>query len=55
MPIKSALMLGEQEIIETQENLSYGSNSMRDGVNMHSLEKRKLLVMPSEIMKAPSS
>ncbi|MCZ6903767.1 MAG: type IV secretion system DNA-binding domain-containing protein, partial [Rickettsia endosymbiont of Ixodes persulcatus] len=47
---KSALMLGEQEIIETQENLSYGANSMRDGVNMHSLEKRKLLVMPSEIM-----
>ncbi|KJV77695.1 type IV secretion-system coupling DNA-binding domain protein [Rickettsia hoogstraalii str. RCCE3] len=50
---KSALMLGEQEIIETQENLSYGSNSMRDGVNMHSLEKRKLLVMPSEIMNLP--
>lgn len=47
---KSALMLGEQEIIETQESLSYGANSMRDGVNMHSLEKRKLLVMPSEIM-----
>ncbi|MCC8370353.1 MAG: type IV secretion system DNA-binding domain-containing protein [Rickettsia endosymbiont of Stiretrus anchorago] len=47
---KSALMLGEQEIIETQENLSYGSNTVRDGVNMHSLEKRKLLVMPSEIM-----
>ncbi|HJD59045.1 MAG TPA: type IV secretion system DNA-binding domain-containing protein, partial [Rickettsia endosymbiont of Ceroptres masudai] len=35
---KSALMLGEQEIIETQENLSYGANSMRDGVNMHHLE-----------------
>ncbi len=46
-------MLGEQEIIETQENLSYGANSMRDGVNMHSLEKRKLLVMPSEIMNLP--
>ncbi|KJW01970.1 type IV secretion-system coupling DNA-binding domain protein [Rickettsia argasii T170-B] len=26
---------------------------MRDGVNMHSLEKRKLLVMPSEIMNLP--
>ncbi len=50
---KSALMLGEQEIIETQEDLSYGANSMRDGVNMHSLEKRKLLVMPSEIMNLP--
>nr|WP_284525276.1 type IV secretion system DNA-binding domain-containing protein [Orientia tsutsugamushi] len=31
---KSALTLGEQEIIETQENLSYGSNTMRDGVNI---------------------
>ena len=50
---RSALMLGEQEIIETQENLSYGSNTMRDGVNMNNLEKRKLLVMPSEIMNLP--
>ncbi|MFP3034290.1 MAG: type IV secretion system DNA-binding domain-containing protein, partial [Candidatus Tisiphia sp.] len=49
----SALMLGEQEIIETQENLSYGANSMRDGVNMHHVERRKLLVMPSEIMNLP--
>ncbi len=47
---KSALMLGEQEIIETQESLSYGANSMRDGVNMNHLERRKILVMPSEIM-----
>ena len=50
---RSALMLGEQEVIETQENLSYGSNTMRDGVNMNNLEKRKLLVMPSEIMNLP--
>ncbi len=50
---RSALMLGEQEILETQENLSYGANTMRDGVNMSHLEKRKLLVMPSEIMNLP--
>jgi type IV secretory pathway TraG/TraD family ATPase VirD4 len=50
---RSALMLGEQEIIETQENLSYGSNTMRDGVNMNNIEKKKLLVMPSEIMNLP--
>ena len=49
----AALMLGEQEIIETQENLSYDANSMRDGVNMNHLERRKLLVMPSEIMNLP--
>jgi len=51
---KSALMLGEQEIIETQENLSYGANTMRDGISMSHLEKRKLLVMPSEIMNLPN-
>ncbi|CAM79892.1 type IV secretion system DNA-binding domain-containing protein [Orientia tsutsugamushi] len=50
---KSALTLGEQEIIETQENLSYGSNTMRDGVNMNNVERKKLLVMPSEIMNLP--
>ncbi len=51
---RSALMLGEQEIIETQENLSYGSNSMRDGVNINNIEKKKLIVMPSEIMNLPN-
>lgn len=50
---RTALMLGEQEIIETQENLSYGSNTMRDGVNMNNIEKKKLLVMPSEVMNLP--
>ncbi|WP_342259871.1 type IV secretion system DNA-binding domain-containing protein [Candidatus Tisiphia endosymbiont of Metellina segmentata] len=50
---RSALMLGEQEIIETQENLSYGSNTMRDGVNINNIERKKLLVMPSEIMNLP--
>ncbi|WP_371219455.1 type IV secretion system DNA-binding domain-containing protein [Orientia tsutsugamushi] len=50
---KSALTLGEQEIIETQENLSYGSNTMRDGVNMNNVERKKILVMPSEIMNLP--
>ncbi|KJV52451.1 type IV secretion-system coupling DNA-binding domain protein [Orientia tsutsugamushi str. Gilliam] len=50
---KSALTLGEQEIIETQENLSYGSNTMRDGVNMNNVERKKLLVVPSEIINLP--
>lgn len=50
---RSALMLGEQEIIETQESPSYGANTMRDGVNINHLEKKKLLVMPSEIMNLP--
>ncbi|MCX4084155.1 type IV secretion system DNA-binding domain-containing protein [Rickettsia hoogstraalii] len=50
---RSALMIGEQEIIETQESLPYGANTMRDGVNINHLEKKKLLVMPSEIMNLP--
>ncbi|WP_375327477.1 type IV secretion system DNA-binding domain-containing protein [Candidatus Tisiphia endosymbiont of Nemotelus uliginosus] len=47
---RSALMLGEQETLETQESLSYGSNTMRDGVNINNIERKRLLVMPSEIM-----
>ncbi|ABV73486.1 Putative conjugative transfer protein TraD [Rickettsia canadensis str. McKiel] len=47
-------MLGKQEIIETQEKSSHTElTSMRDGVNMNHLERRKLLVMPSEIMNLP--
>lgn len=50
---RSAAMLGEQETRELQENLSYGANSMRDGVNINNLEKSRSLVMPSEIMALP--
>ena len=41
--------LGEVEIDETKENLSYGSNTMRDGVNINSVQKIKRLVLPDEI------
>ncbi|MCC8399451.1 MAG: type IV secretion system DNA-binding domain-containing protein [Rickettsia endosymbiont of Platyusa sonomae] len=50
---KSALMLGEQETLEIQESLSYGSNTTRDGVNINNVERKRLLVMPSEIMSLP--
>lgn len=40
-------------MIETQKNLFYGANTIRDGVNMSHLEKKTLLVMPSEIMNLP--
>ena len=50
---RSAAMLGEQETRELQESLSYGANSMRDGVNINNLEKSRSLVMPSEIMTLP--
>ncbi|MFU7500965.1 MAG: type IV secretion system DNA-binding domain-containing protein, partial [Candidatus Tisiphia sp.] len=42
-------IVGIEFIVRLQENLSYGSNTMRDGVNMNNIEKKKLLVMPSEI------
>lgn len=45
--------LGEIEIDETKESLSYGSNTMRDGVNINSAEKIKRLVLPDEIKNLP--
>ena len=46
----SASLLGEQEIKEIQESLSYGANTMRDGVNLNIAERRRPLVIPTEIM-----
>ena len=46
--------LGEVELNETKESLSYGSNTMRDGVNINSIEKIKRLVMPDEIKNLPA-
>ena len=45
--------LGEIEIDETKESLSYGSNTMRDGVNINSAEKIKRLVLPDEVKNLP--
>ena len=41
--------LGEIEIDETKESLSYGSNTIRDGVNINSSIRMKRLVLPDEI------
>lgn len=46
----SSKLLGQQKIKETQESLSYGSNTIRDGVNLNTVEKTDWLVMPTEIM-----
>ncbi|MEI8321225.1 MAG: type IV secretion system DNA-binding domain-containing protein [Alphaproteobacteria bacterium] len=45
--------LGEQEIHDVKENISYGANTIRDGVNLNSFEKRHLLVLPTEIALLP--
>jgi len=50
----TANMLGEQELREAQESLSYGANTMRDGVNINTIERKNLLVMPTEIMNLPN-
>lgn len=42
-------MLGEQEIQETTENISYGANTHRDGVNLNTYQKRNPLVLPTQI------
>ena len=41
--------LGEEEIDETRESLSYGSNTMRDGVNINSTVKMQRLVLADEL------
>ena len=41
--------LGMQEVKETQESLSYGSNTMRDGVNINSHDRTMPLVTPDQI------
>lgn len=41
--------LGDAEIEEAQENLSYGANTIRDGVSLNHNKRVKPIVMPSEI------
>jgi type IV conjugative transfer system coupling protein TraD len=45
--------IGEVETLEYKEGVSYGANTMRDGVNVHSQEKLKSLILPSEIQNLP--
>ncbi len=42
-------VLGEQESSEVQENLSYGANTIRDGVSLSQRSKKQPLVLPTEI------
>ena len=44
-----ARSLGEQEETEVVENLSYGANTMRDGVSLNQQTKRTPLVLPTEM------
>lgn len=42
---------GEEEIIEFQENHSYGAHEMRDGTNINYVHRMKKIVIPSEIIQ----
>jgi type IV conjugative transfer system coupling protein TraD len=46
-------VLGEAEIMEHVENLSYGANTVRDGVSLSQQTKTKPLVMGTEISCLP--
>lgn len=47
----SASNFGERVIEEVKEGLSYGANTMRDGVNLNRVETRKPLLNASDIMR----
>ena len=42
--------LGKKEIFNTKENISFGANTIRDGVSMSNNKEIETLVIPSEIM-----
>lgn len=44
-------MLGEQEVLESSENVSFGANEIRDGVSLSHQKRFQPLVRPSDIMK----
>lgn len=49
----SALNLGETIMDEVREGISYGANTMRDGISINRIETRKPVVTFSEIMRLP--
>lgn len=42
-------VLGDKEEAEPQENISFGANSMRDGVSLSRQTRQKPLIMPAEL------
>lgn len=43
-------MLGEQEVVEAMEGISYGEHAYRDGVSLSDQKRMKPLVNPTDIM-----
>ncbi len=47
-------LLGEGEVKEWQEGLSYGAHEMRDGIQVNHNQKLKKIVLPSELLMLKS-
>lgn len=45
---------GEQEVMESQESISFGAHQMRDGVSLSSQKRKQPLINYTEIMKLPN-
>ncbi|NRB11502.1 MAG: type IV secretion system DNA-binding domain-containing protein [Rickettsiaceae bacterium] len=46
----AAKTLGEKEINEIKETMSYGSNTIRDGININNTDRMKPLVISSDLL-----
>jgi len=44
-------VLGEQEVIESSENVSFGANEIRDGVSFSHQKRFQPLIRPSDVMQ----
>lgn len=48
--LRMSKALGEQEVMEVQEGISYGANDVRDGVNLSMLRRIKPIVSPDDLL-----
>lgn len=46
--------LGKVEMRETKENISFGTNELRDGISINKLETQKNIILPTEVMQLPN-
>jgi type IV secretory pathway TraG/TraD family ATPase VirD4 len=48
-----AKTIGEQEVMENSEGLSFGAHQMRDGVSLNEQKKNKSVILYTEFMLLP--
>ena len=48
--LQMSKLLGEREVLEVAEGISYGANDMRDGVNLNLHRRQKFTVTPHDLM-----